>query len=146
MASGPPDAELATPRWPPSPRVLVVDDSVVVRRVLEMTLRQIPEFVGAEIEEAPNGETALRKIRERRFDLVLSDVRMLGMDGLELVQRIREELGDRSTPVIMISTLGTEEDIRRGLACGATAYITKPISPHNIIVSLREILHLRRRH
>jgi CheY-like chemotaxis protein len=132
-------------KWPASPRVLVVDDSVVVRRVLSMTLRQIAEFVFAEIDEAPSGEHALIKLREGRYDLVLSDVRMPGMDGLTLVRRIREELNDRTTPVIMISTLGTDEDIQRGLECGATAYITKPIAPHNIITSLQDILKLRRR-
>ena len=122
------------------PRVLVVDDSVVVRRVLALTLRQLPELAYADIEEAPNGELALQKLRGGRYDLVLCDIRMPGMDGLELVRQVRGELKDLATRIVLISTLGTDEDVRRGLEAGATAYITKPISPHNIKMALRDLL------
>lgn len=132
-------------RWPAVPRVMVVDDSVVVRKVLSVTLRQLPEFLRAEIEEAPNGAIAFRRLQAQRFDLVLSDIRMPYMDGLELVRRVRTDLQDGTTPMILISTLGTDEDVARGHEAGATGYIRKPITPHNIMTELQHILGLHRR-
>jgi CheY-like chemotaxis protein len=132
-------------RWPDAPRILLVDDSVVVRKVLTVTLRQLPEFLRAEIDEAGNGVQALRKLETERYDLVLSDIRMPAMDGLELVRRFRTELGDHETPVVLISTLGTDDDVVRGREAGATGYIRKPITPHNIMTELQEILGLHRR-
>ena len=122
------------------PRVLVVDDSIVVRRILCLTLRQIPEYVRAQIDEAGNGAIALARLREHRYDLVLSDVRMPYIDGVELVRRVRGELRDAETPIFLISTLGSEEDVQRGLNAGATAYILKPLSPHVIMKAIEEYL------
>lgn len=121
-------------------RLLVVDDSIVVRRVLAITLRQFPQFTGAEIDEAPNGVVALRLMEGNRYALVLSDIRMPAMDGLEFVRRVRGSLRDTTTPIVLISTLGTDEDVRRGLEAGATAYIRKPIVPHQIKTALLEVL------
>ena len=126
--------------FPSEPRVLIVDDSVVVRQVLGLTLRQLPEFLYAEIDEAGNGAVALRKMTNTHYDLVLSDIRMPLVDGLEFVRRVRRDLGDRQTPIVLISTLGTDEDVKRGLEAGATAYILKPLSPHIIKGWLRKFV------
>jgi two-component system chemotaxis response regulator CheY len=132
--------------FPSRPRVLVVDDSVVVRKVLSVTLRQLAEFLYAEIEEAGNGILALRKLQtDEPYDLVLSDVRMPGMDGLAFVREVRTTLGKKDLPIIIISTLGTPEDVERGIAAGATGYVCKPIAPHHIMTELVEILDLHRR-
>jgi two-component system chemotaxis response regulator CheY len=125
---------------PGPPRVLVVDDSIVVRKVLAMTVRQLPGFMDVVIDEAGNGAIALKKLAKHRYSFVLSDVRMPLVDGLELVSRIRNELEDRETPVVLISTLGTQADIDRGVAAGATAYVIKPLSPYHIRLALLEIL------
>jgi two-component system chemotaxis response regulator CheY len=122
------------------PNVLVVDDSIVVRRILSMTVHQIPEFFTAVVDEAGNGAIALKMLGAKRYDLVLSDIRMPYVDGLELVRRVREEVHDRITPIVLISTLGSEADIKNGLAVGATAYVIKPLSPHEIKKALRKIL------
>ena len=122
------------------PTVLVVDDSIVVRKILTMTVHQVPELMNAAVEEAGNGAIALKMLGSKKYDLVLSDIRMPYVDGLELVRRVREELGDRATPIILISTLGTENDIKNGLAVGATAYVIKPLSPHEIKQALRKLL------
>jgi len=124
---------------PPS-RVLIVDDSVVVRHVLTFTVRQLPGFADAIIEEAADGLTAFRKLQGEKYRFVLADVRMPLMDGIELVRRIRQDLHDGETPVVLITTLGTQEDIERGMAAGATAYVVKPLSPHHIRTALIEIL------
>ena len=92
------------------------------------------------IEEASNGAIALRKMTAGRYDLVLSDIRMPLMDGLEFVRRVRQDLADRRTPIVLISTLGTDEDVKRGLEAGATAYILKPLSPHIIKGWLRKFV------
>lgn len=125
------------------PRVLVVDDSIVVRQVLTLTLRQLPEFLYATIEQVSNGALALKKLEAARYDLVLSDIRMPYLDGLELVRHVRQTMRDLTTPIVLISTLGTQEDIQRGMEAGATAYIIKPLSPHHIRIALRELLDRR---
>ena len=122
------------------PTVLVVDDSIVVRKILSMTVHQVPELMNATVEEAGNGAIALKMLGTKKYDLVLSDIRMPYVDGLELVRRVREDLNDRITPIILISTLGTENDIKNGLAVGATAYVIKPLSPHEIKQALRKLL------
>jgi two-component system chemotaxis response regulator CheY len=122
------------------PNVLVVDDSIVVRKILSMTVHQIPELMNAVVEEAGNGAIALKMLALKKYDLVLSDIRMPYIDGLELTRRIREELKDKTTPIVLISTLGTENDIKNGLAVGATAYVIKPLSPHEIKLALRKLL------
>ena len=120
-------------------RALLVDDSVVVRQVLRATLRQLPEFLDAQMDEAANGALALRRLAEARYDLVLCDIRMPLVDGLELVRTVRGQ-GDHQTPIVLCSTLGTEEDVRRGMEAGATGYILKPLSPHHIKMALRDLL------
>jgi len=125
---------------PREPRVLVVDDSIVVRQVLILTLRQLPEFLHATFDEAGNGAIALRRMETVRYDLVLSDIRMPLMDGLEMVRRVRRDLGDAETPIVLVSTLGSEEDVQRGMQAGATAYVLKPLSPYHIKGTLRRLL------
>jgi two-component system, chemotaxis family, chemotaxis protein CheY len=122
------------------PNVLVVDDSIVVRKILSLTVHQIPELMNATVEEAGNGAIALKMLAVKKYDLVLSDIRMPYIDGLELVRRVREDLKDRVTPIVLISTLGTENDIKNGLAVGATAYVIKPLSPHEIKLALRKLM------
>ena len=127
------------------PRVLIVDDSTVVRRVLVLTIQQVPEFFYAEIDQAANGVIALELMGTNRYDLVLSDVRMPEMDGLEFVRSVRAA-GDRVTPIALITTLGTQDDVERGREAGADAYILKPIVPAIIKAALREFLdHLAQR-
>jgi two-component system chemotaxis response regulator CheY len=129
-------------RLPRKPRVLIVDDSIVVRRILALTISQIPELLFSEIDEAGNGAIALKKLEQAPYDLVLSDIRMPLVDGFELLRIARTEM-KLAIPIILISTLGREEDVKRGLDAGATAYILKPLSPHHIKVALRELLDAR---
>jgi CheY-like chemotaxis protein len=121
------------------PRVLIVDDSIVVRRILVLTVHQLAEFFYADVHQAGNGAIALRLMAENTYDLVLSDVRMPHMDGLEFVHNVRAA-GDQVTPIVLISTLGTEDDVARGREAGADAYILKPIVPSIIKTALREFL------
>ena len=124
----------------PDARVLVIDDSQVARQVLAMTCRQVPALLYARIDQAPDGAVALQKMREARYDVVLADVRMPNVDGLEFVRRVRQEMGDKKTPILLVSTLATDEDIQRGIDAGATAYLAKPLSPFRIRLMLERLL------
>jgi two-component system chemotaxis response regulator CheY len=125
---------------PGEPRVLVIDDSQVARQVIAMTCRQVPALLYATIDQAPDGAVALECMRARSYVLALADVRMPNVDGLEFVRRVREELGDRKTPIVLISTLATEEAIQRGIEAGATAYLAKPLSPFRIRLLIERVL------
>ena len=112
-----------------SRHILVVDDSPTMRMLLVMTLKKISRDIS--ILEAVNGADAWGKLQEKAFDLVFTDMQMPEMDGAELVRRIRGELSS-TRPVIIVTTKGEERDRDSGLALGATGYITKPVSGHEI--------------
>jgi two-component system chemotaxis response regulator CheY len=126
-------------RLPSRPRVLIVDDSVVVRRILALAVTQLPELAHAAVDQAEDGAVALQRLAGTAYDLVLCDVRMPSTDGLELLRVARTEMG-LTVPIVLISTMGRQEDVQRGLAAGATAYILKPLSPHEIKRALRALL------
>lgn len=121
------------------PRVLIVDDSIVVRRILALAVSQMPELSRAVVEQAADGAEALERLKRTPFDLVLCDIRMPVVDGYELLRVARTELG-LTMPIVIISTMGREQDVRRGMDAGATAYVLKPLSPHDIKRALRQVL------
>ena len=124
---------------PPQPRVLIVDDSIVVRRILALAVSQMPELSRAAVEQAADGAEALQRLKSARFDLVLCDIRMPLVDGYELLRVARGELG-LTMPIVIISTMGREQDVQRGMEAGATSYVLKPLSPHDIKRALRDVL------
>ena len=105
----------------PRKRVLIVDDSITTR-TLE---KSILEAVGYAVEVATDGVDALQKLRAQRFDLMLSDVQMPRMDGVELVTRVRADSELRRLKVVLVSSLNAGDDRKRGLTAGADAYIGK---------------------
>ena len=121
------------------PRVLIVDDSIVVRRILALSVSQMPELSRATVEQAADGAEALERLRRTPFDLVLCDIRMPLVDGYELLRVARTVLG-LTMPIVIISTMGREQDVQRGMDAGATAYVLKPLSPHDIKRALRQVL------
>jgi diguanylate cyclase (GGDEF)-like protein len=104
------------------PLILVVDDDPGIR----MVARALFEQEGLRVEEAEDGLVALRKIEETAPDLVCLDVRMPGLDGFSVCEKIRENPNTRHTPVLMMTGLEDVESITRGYECGATDFITKP--------------------
>ncbi len=109
-------------------KLLVVDDSTTFRQLLCMSLQRVEGVTKAQITEATDGADALEKVRGGGFDLVLTDIRMPRMDGLEFVRRVRNDLKCLELPIIIISTKGAEEDIDIGMSIGASGYLSKPIS------------------
>ena len=102
-------------------RVLVVDDSITVREVQ----KQILKARGYEVETAVDGQDGWHKVRSEPFDLVVSDVDMPRMTGLEFVRRIRDDAKLRDLPVVIVSYKDRDEDRLRGLEAGANHYLTK---------------------
>ncbi|MBW2699598.1 MAG: response regulator [Deltaproteobacteria bacterium] len=102
-------------------RVLLVEDSIITRE-LE---RSVLVSFGLLVEEAGDGVEALNLLMQREFDVVVSDVEMPNMDGLELTRRIKQEEATEHLPVILVTTLASDEDKRRGMEAGADGYIVK---------------------
>ncbi len=114
-------------------RVLVVDDDVTVREVVVSYLRA----GGHAVAEAADGDAALREMRDAPADLVVLDLMMPGIDGLEVCRRLRS-VGD--VPVIMLTALGSEADRVVGLETGADDYVTKPFSPRELVLRVDALL------
>jgi two-component system, chemotaxis family, chemotaxis protein CheY len=114
-----------------SVRTLIVDDSSVMRKIVERVLRQAGIPLG-QVMEAANGSQALDIIRQQTVDLVLADVNMPVMDGLELVRQLHDLEQARAVPVLMISNEGSESRVREAIACGARGYVRKPFTPEQM--------------
>jgi two-component system KDP operon response regulator KdpE len=114
-------------------RVLVVDDEPQIRRVLRSTLAAR----GYEVQDAPTGEDALTAIRQSRFDLVLLDVNMPGIGGLETCREIR---AGSAVAIIMLTVSDSEEDKVGALDAGADDYITKPFGMPELLARIRAAL------
>lgn len=111
--------------------VLIVDDSSVMRKIVERSLRQ----AGLEIEavkEASNGAEALAEVQNTTFDLILSDINMPAMDGLEFLRNLASVPAAKNTPVVMITTEGSEARVVEALSVGAKGYIRKPFTPEQV--------------
>jgi two-component system, chemotaxis family, chemotaxis protein CheY len=110
---------------------LIVDDSSVMRKIVERSLRQagIEEMV---VHEAGNGIEALEKLRGGKMDLILSDINMPAMDGLELLRQIKAQNLAPGVPVVMITTESSEEHVRQAIAAGARGYIRKPFTAEQV--------------
>ena len=110
---------------------LIVDDSSVMRKIVERALRQagIDEMV---VHEAGNGVEALEQLRAGQVDLILTDINMPAMDGLELVRQIKAQNLAPGVPVVVITTESSEEHVRQAIAAGARGYIRKPFTPDQV--------------
>lgn len=116
-----------------SGRILVVDDEPQIRRVIKTTLVTQGHYV----EEARSGEAALEKLRRDRYDLVLLDLNMPGMGGMEACRAIR---ASSEVPIVVLSVRSLEEDKVRALDAGADDYISKPFSTPELLARIRAAL------
>lgn len=112
-------------------RVLIVDDSSVMRKIVERSLRQAGLEI-VQVLEASNGAEALVVAQNNALDLILSDINMPTMDGLEFVRRLRNVENAKNVPVIMITTEAGESAVVQALSNGARGYIRKPFTPEQI--------------
>ena len=119
--------------------VLIVDDSAAIRKILQRVLRQTDLNLG-EIAEAGDGMEAVEILKDRTFGLVLSDINMPHMDGLQLLARIRHMAHLKNVPVIMITTEGGQGRVMEAVQLGATGYLRKPFTAEQIKEKLADIL------
>jgi two-component system chemotaxis response regulator CheY len=110
---------------------LIVDDSSVMRKIVERSLRQAGiELV--EVREAGNGAEALTALQNSGVDLILCDINMPVMDGIEFLRQVQGVQNAKNTPVVMITTEGSESHVVQALSVGARGYIRKPFTPEQV--------------
>jgi two-component system, chemotaxis family, chemotaxis protein CheY len=112
-------------------RALIVDDSSVMRKIVERSIRQAGIDL-AEVREASNGAEALVALKESGADLVLCDINMPVMDGIEFLKQLQGLESAKGVPVVMITTEGSESHVVQALSIGAKGYIRKPFTPEQV--------------
>ena len=112
-------------------RALIVDDSSVMRKIVERSLRQagVDSLV---VLEAGSGIEGLEILKSRQVDLILSDINMPSMDGLEFVRQLRTQHLAPGVPVVMITTESSEEHVKAAIQAGARGYIRKPFTADQV--------------
>lgn len=121
------------------PKILCVDDEPVNNRLLQMVLA--PD--GYDVSTAENGRIALEKLSQERFDLVILDVMMPGMNGFDVCRTIRGNEDYRNIPVVMVTALTSKQDRIKGIETGAEDFISKPIDEGEVLARVRMLLKVR---
>lgn len=119
-----------------SKSILAVDDSTSMRQMVAFTLKS----AGYSVEEAADGQQALDIARNKGFDLVLSDVNMPIMDGIELIRHLRALANYKFTPILMLTTEAGVEKKQQGKEAGATGWIVKPFNPDQLLNTVKRVL------
>jgi DNA-binding response OmpR family regulator len=126
--------QLAVPDRPL--RILVADDDRVILRLLQVNFG----LEGFDVQMATQGEEALQRAKDLCPDVILLDVMMPGLDGWEVVRRLKEVDTLARTPVILLSARAQDEDRQRGYDLGVAAYVTKPFDPARLIKLVRRLV------
>jgi PleD family two-component response regulator len=120
----------------PTTRILVAEDDEVLAKLLVHRLTREPGFV---VTHCVDGSEALRTAQSERFDMAILDVHMPGIGGFDLLGRLREMPEYAEVPIVMLTALGSEKDVVRGLELGASDYVVKPFSPLELIARVRRL-------
>jgi len=116
--------------------IMTVDDSSSIRLMVSFTLREN----GYNVTEACDGKDAIQKINTAQIDLIITDLNMPNMDGIELIKHVRSDNRNRYIPIIMLTTESQNEKKMEGKAAGATGWIVKPFKPEQLIMVVKKIL------
>jgi two-component system chemotaxis response regulator CheY len=120
------------------PSILIVEDSPTMRSLLNSSLEELSGVV--KITEANSGFEALRELPRGRYDLVVTDINMPDINGLELVSFVKSNETYRDIPLIIVSTEGSERDRAKGMELGADAYLVKPFEPEELLETAQALL------
>jgi two-component system chemotaxis response regulator CheY len=112
-----------------SKKILIVEDSLSMRSLIVATIAVTGDY---ETIEVANGFEALRILPREKVDLIITDINMPDINGLELISFIRNNENYRETPLFIISTEGSERDREKGMSLGADAYLVKPFAPEQL--------------
>ncbi|HEV2199348.1 MAG TPA: response regulator [Bryobacteraceae bacterium] len=119
--------------------VLIVDDSAAIRKILHRVLVQAEVPLG-KVFEASDGIEALEKLKARKVGLILSDINMPVMDGIELLSKLKADDGLKTVPIVMITTEGSQAKVMQALQLGAAGYVRKPFTAEQIKEKLAGII------
>jgi two-component system chemotaxis response regulator CheY len=120
-------------------KVLIVEDSKAAREFIAATVESVS---GVEAVTTSSGFEALKLLPRHRFDLIITDINMPDINGLELINFVKKNPNYRETPLFIITTEGSEKDRDRGMALGAAEYLVKPFKPQSLEGLLRRYLKL----
>jgi len=112
-----------------SKTILIVDDSASIRQVVSMTLKA----AGYDVIEAIDGKDGLTKLDGKKIHLIISDVNMPNMDGISMVKEIKQMPNYKFTPIVMLTTEGSDDKKQQGKSAGAKAWIVKPFQPAQML-------------
>ncbi|MBV7297854.1 response regulator [Enterovibrio paralichthyis] len=117
-------------------KILAADDSVSIRQMVSHTLKE----AGYQVETANDGAEALNKAKAGQYDVIISDVNMPNMDGLEFVRQLRAVPQYKFTPILMLTTETSAEKKSMGKSAGATGWIVKPFNPDTLLKTLQRVI------
>lgn len=117
--------------------ILIAEDSAVTRAFLVSALEEVEDF---DIVEASTGFEALKQLPRRKFCLIITDINMPDINGLELINFVKNNLNYNDIPLIVVTTEGAERDRQKGLALGADEYLVKPIDPERLQAVVKKYL------
>lgn len=120
-------------------KILIVDDEASIIVPLQFLMEQN----GYEVMVAFSGEEAMETIAQTPPDFILLDIMLPVIDGFEVCQRVRENTDWQRIPIILLTAMGSETNVAKGLALGANAYITKPFSNADVIRKVKDLLSLK---
>ncbi len=123
------------------PKILIVDDEAHIRLLIEQTLEELQDQ-GVEILTTDNGADALETIKSVKPQLVFLDVMMPKMNGFDVCQTVKRELGMNDVYIVMLTAKGQEFDRQRGVQVGADVYMTKPFDPDELLAKAVQVLGL----
>ena len=115
--------------------VLVIDDSATSRATVKICLKGAYEVV-----EAEDGQVALERLRERSFDIILTDLNMPNLDGFGFIAEARKLPSASSTPIVVMTARSAEDDVEQAFALGATSYVSKPFNKDSLLAVLQRQL------
>jgi len=115
--------------------VLIVEDSKAIRSLIRIALEEAGDFFTS---EANNGFEALKALPSRKFDLIITDINMPDINGLELIGFVKANQAYRDIPLIIVSTEKSEEDKKRGMVLGAMGYIVKPFRKEDLMALVKK--------
>lgn len=127
-------------------KILIVDDEVHIRMLLEQTLEDLEEEHGIQLLTASNGEEALSIIRQEHPDVVFLDIMMPRLNGYDVCRKIKHEFnqGFKAPGIVLLTAKGQEVDRKQGLELGAKHYMTKPFDPDEVLGIARSLLGIHR--
>lgn len=117
-------------------KILAVDDSISIRKSISFVLTQ----EGYEVVEAVDGVDGLAKAKADKFNLVITDINMPNMDGIEMIKQLRQTDGYKFTPIIALTTENQDSKMQEGKAAGATGWIVKPFTSEKLLAIVKKII------